>query len=245
MRLQQYMAACGVASRRASEKFIVDGRVSVNGHRAELGQRVDPNVDRVTIDGKPLATESKVYILLNKPRGIVTSAKDTHHRKTVLDCVQGVNARLFPVGRLDMDVGGAIILTNDGDLAYRLMHPKFEVEKVYEAWVQGDLTRETVKRLEQGVQLEDGMSAPAKAAILSSGRGATLVQLTLHEGRNREVKRMCEEVGHPVLELKRVAFGLLQVRGLRPGEWRHLVGEELTRLLALGQKKARNANPRQ
>ena len=238
MRLQQYMAACGVASRRASEKFIVEGRITVNGRIAELGQCIEPGADHIAFDGRPLATEFKVYILLNKPRGIVTSAKDTHHRKTVLDCIHGVNARLFPVGRLDMDVEGALILTNDGDLAYKLMHPKFEVEKVYLAWVRGAVSSETVRRLEKGVHLDDGMTAPAKAAILSSGRGATLLQLTIHEGRNREVKRMCEKVGHPVLELKRAAIGPLQINGLKPGEWRHLKGEELDRLLKLGDKKS-------
>ena len=236
MRLQQYMAACGVASRRASERFIQDGRVEVNGQPAKLGQCVDPAVDRVTLDGQPVAAEQKVYILLNKPRGVITTAQDTHKRKTVLDCIAGAGARIFPVGRLDMDVEGALLLTNDGDLAYQLTHPKYEIEKVYHVWVSGAVHDETLQRLTRGVALEDGVTAPAKAEVLSSNNQATLLQLTLHEGRKREVKRMCAAVGHRVLELKRVAFGPLTVQGLNPGEWRKLTGSEVETLHRISDK---------
>jgi 23S rRNA pseudouridine2605 synthase len=205
----------------------------VNGQPAKLGQCVDPAVDRVTLDGQSVVAEQKVYILLNKPRGVITTVQDTHKRKTVLDCIAGVGTRIFPVGRLDMDVEGALLLTNDGDLAYRLTHPKYEIDKVYHAWVSGVVRDETVGRLIRGVPLEDGVTAPAKAEVLSSNTRATLLQLTLHEGRNREVKRMCAAVGHPVLELKRVAFGPLTTQGLNPGEWRKLADNEVETLYRL------------
>ncbi|MDZ4859291.1 MAG: pseudouridine synthase [Candidatus Hydrogenedentes bacterium] len=233
MRLQQFMAASGVASRRASEAIITAGRVTVNGIVATLGQSVNPETDQVCVDGKPLATDTKVYVLLNKPRGVVTTAKDTHNRRTVLDCVSTLRSRVFPVGRLDFDVEGALLLTNDGELAYRLTHPKYQIEKVYLAWVQGRMTTDTAIRLEKGVELEDGMTAPAKVQILSLGENSTLVQLVLIEGRNREVKRMCMHVGHPVNELQRIAIGGVKVKGLQPGAWRLLAPSEVGRLYQL------------
>ena len=230
MRLQQFMAACGVASRRASEEIIAAGRVTVNGTVATVGLSVEPGQDQIFIDGKPLHTDAKVYVLLNKPRGVITSAKDTHQRKTVLDCLQGLHTRVFPVGRLDYDVEGALLLTNDGELAYRLTHPKYHIEKIYHAWVQGRMTADTAIKLEKGVELEDGMTAPAKVLILTLGTQSTLVQLVLTEGRKREVKRMCAHVGHPVRELQRVAIGGVKVKGLKPGDWRHLTEIEVKSL---------------
>jgi len=233
MRLQQFMASCGVASRRASEEIITAGRVTVNGQTATLGQSIDPSLDDVRVDGKPLSTDSKVYILLNKPRGVITSAKDTHGRKTVLDCVQDVRARVFPVGRLDYDVEGALLMTNDGELAFRLTHPKYQVEKIYLAWVKGRLTLETATTLEKGVELDDGMTAPAKVHIVSSSERATQIQLVLTEGRKREVKRMCMHVGHPVIDLQRTAIANVTVKGLKPGEWRYLSPNEIVELKQL------------
>ncbi|NUM55630.1 MAG: rRNA pseudouridine synthase [Candidatus Hydrogenedentes bacterium] len=233
MRLQQFMAACGVASRRACESIITSGRVTVNGQTASLGQSVDPARDDVRIDGKSLRTDQKVYVLLNKPRGVITSARDTHGRKTVLDCVQDVRARVFPVGRLDYDVEGALLMTNDGELAYRLTHPKYVIEKVYLAWVKGRMTPETAIALEKGVKLDDGMTAPAKVHILSVGERSTQVRLVLTEGRKREVKRMCLHVGHPVIELQRIAIAGVKVKGMRPGEWRYLSGAEVEGLRKL------------
>lgn len=232
------MAECGVASRRASEKLILEGRVKVNGVLAELGQSVDPAVDRVEVDGKPVkGQDTPIYILLNKPSGVVTTAKDPKGRPTVLDCLKGVKTRVYPVGRLDLDVEGTLILTNDGDLAHRLMHPSHEVPKVYQAWVEGRMDPETLIEFEKGVLLEDGKAAPAKAEILHAGPASTLVQLTLHEGRNHEVKRLCAAVGHPVKHLKRVAVGQVRLKDLRPGEWRYLSDREV-RLLkhAAGMK---------
>lgn len=233
VRLQKYLAECGIASRRNAEKLISAGRVAVNGKTATLGQSIDPHADKIELDGRELKPEKLVYIVLNKPRGVVTTAKDTHGRKTVLDYTNGVRARVFPVGRLDLDVEGALLLTNDGDLAHRLMHPKFEVEKTYLAWVVGRMTLETAAKLAKGVDLEDGKTAPAKVAILKLRQNNTLVRLTLHEGRKREVKRMCEAVGHPVKTLRRVEFAGVDVTGLRSGEWRYLSHKEIQTLRKL------------
>ncbi|HNT88630.1 MAG TPA: pseudouridine synthase, partial [Candidatus Hydrogenedentes bacterium] len=198
-----------------------------------IAQDVTPGTDTVCVDGRLVRPNDKVYVVLNKPEGTVTTAKDTHGRPTVLDCLKGVRARVFPVGRLDMDVEGVLLLTNDGELAYRLTHPRFEVEKVYLAWVHGCMKPETALLLEKGVRLDDGLSAPARAVILSAGQETTLLRLHLHEGRKREVKRMCAAVGYPVKTLHRVAFGNIQDKGLRPGEWRYLSEREIEGLRAL------------
>lgn len=227
MRLQKYLAACGVAPRREAEGFIASGRVAVNGVPAHVGDSVDPERDVVFFDGRPMRLDEKVYVVLNKPRGVVSTAKDTHSRKTVLDCLTGVGARVFPVGRLDMDVEGVLLLTNDGELAHRIMHPSYEVEKLYMAWVTGKVTPETVARIEKGVELEDGKTSPAKTTILEADEGASLIRLTLHEGHKREVKRLCAAVGHPVRALRRIAVGGVRANGLRPGEWRYLSAHEI------------------
>ena len=233
VRLQKYLADCGVASRRAAEGLIADGRVSINGAVATVGQQVTPGEDQVTLDGQPVGVDKKVYIILNKPEDAVTTAADTHGRKTVLDCIHGVRARVFPVGRLDMDVEGALLLTNDGELAYRLMHPKFEVKKIYMARVRGRMRTAAVRQIEEGVELDDGVTAPAGCKVVNPGHDATLIRLTLHEGKKREVKRMCAAVGHPVLSLHRIAFGNVRVRNMRPGEWRYLTDEEIQGLRKL------------
>jgi pseudouridine synthase len=235
VRLQKYMAHCGLASRRASERLIEDGKVLVNGAVAVTGQTVDPEQDEVTCGGVQVNTSNIRYVILNKPPGVVTTSKDTHNRRTVLDCVEGIQERVFPVGRLDMDVEGALLLTNDGELAFRLTHPKYEVPKVYLAWVHGVMTPEEATRLEKGVPLDDGMTAPASAVILKVGERVTQVRLTLHEGRKREIKRMCAHVGHPVRDLRRVAVGNVRVRGLQPGQWRPLTDPEILGLRELVQ----------
>jgi len=235
VRLQKFMAHCGLASRRASERLIEDGKVLVNGAVAVTGQTVDPENDEVMCGGVRVGTSNIRYVILNKPPGVVTTSKDTHNRRTVLDCVEGIQERVFPVGRLDMDVEGALLLTNDGELAFRLTHPNYEVPKVYLAWVHGVMTPEEAKRLEDGVPLEDGMTAPASAVILKVGERVTQVRLTLHEGRKREIKRMCAHVGHPVRDLRRVAIGNVRVRGLQPGQWRLLTDPEILGLRELVQ----------
>jgi len=230
MRLQRYLAQCGVASRRGAEQLISAQRVLVNGQPAKIGDTIDELTDEVSLDGRVVRPERNAYVVLNKPRGVVTTARDTHSRKTVLDCLGDVGARLFPVGRLDLDVEGVLLFTNDGELAHRLMHPRYEVEKVYLVWVQGRVRPETAMRMEKGVVLDDGPTAPAKAVVLQIGARSTLLRLTLREGRNREVKRMCAKVGHRVRELQRISFAGIRVKGLKPGEWRYLTEQEIAAL---------------
>lgn len=233
MRLQQYLAACGLGSRRGCETLITDARVSVNGKIAVIGTAVDPSTDVIHLDGAPLVQESLVYILLHKPADTVCTVKDTHERRTVIDCLEGVDARVYPVGRLDLDVSGALILTNDGALAQRLAHPSFEVKKHYVARVEGRMTAAEASRLASGVELEDGMTAPATVRVEKRGPDYSIVHLTLHEGRKREVKRMCAAVDHPIIDLHRVSAGGLTLGALKPGQWRHLEAEEVQRLYDL------------
>jgi len=231
VRLQKYLAACGAGSRRACETLITAGRVTINGRVAELGAVVNPETDIVTVDGRPARPESrKVYILLHKPADVVTTARDPQGRKTVLDCVSGTRERVFPVGRLDADVEGVLLLTNDGELAYRLTHPRYGVKKVYHARVSGRFSARAAKALRSGVLLEDGPTAPAEVRVLREMDTWTDIELTLHEGRKREVKRMCAAVGHPIIRLRRLAFAGLSLAGLRRGEWRHLTDEEVRKL---------------
>ncbi len=230
VRLQKYLAACGVDSRRACERLIQDGLVSVNGVPAHLGQQIDPKLDKVYVDDRPVLFDDKVYIVFNKPKNVITTLKDTHNRKTVANYLDGLAQRVFPVGRLDRDVEGVLLFTNDGELAFRLIHPSFKVNKVYLAWVRGSMTPETANRLAQGVCLDDGLTAPAYVKIINAGAETSLIKLTIHEGRKREVKRMCAAVGHPVEKLERVAFAGIDAKGLRPGEWRYMNADEVERL---------------
>jgi pseudouridine synthase len=228
--LQKFLAECGVASRREAETYIAEGRVQVNGEVATIGAKIDPDTDAVALDGVGVIRDQKVYVVLHKPKGVITSAKDTHERRTVLDCLDGVTARVFPVGRLDMDVTGALLLTNDGEIAHRLAHPKFQVDKIYVAWVDGRMTAATARSLSEGIELEDGPTAPAKVTILKTTTDSSRVRLVIHEGRKRLVKRMCAAVGHPVRDLRRLAMGSIRADGLIPGEWRYLSDEEIATL---------------
>lgn len=233
-RLQKVIAQAGAASRREAERLIEAGRVIVNGQVAELGQGADPDIDSILIDGRPLPrAQKKVYLLLNKPVGYVTTARDPEGRPTVLDLVPQDGERVFPVGRLDLTTEGLLLLTNDGDLAYRLTHPRHEIEKTYLVRVRGLVSTEGLERLQKGVQLEDGWTAPAKvSAVRHTGRN-TWFELTLHEGRNRQVRRMCEAIGHSVIRLKRVRFSFLDLRDLGVGHCRALTQDEVTHLKAL------------
>jgi pseudouridine synthase len=227
MRLNAYLARAGVASRRGADELIKAGRVRVNGCPGELSTFVG-SADRVEVDGRPVAKQQLAYRLLHKPTGTVTTARDPHGRPTVVGLVPS-DPRVVPVGRLDTDTTGALLLTNDGPLAHRLAHPRYEVDKVYEVEVDGDPDSAALRRLAGGVDLDDGPTAPARARRLGRGR----IELTIHEGRKHQVKRMCAAVGHPVRRLHRSGYAGLQVRGLAPGEWRDLTADEVAALRRL------------
>ncbi|GEN33770.1 pseudouridine synthase [Aneurinibacillus danicus] len=239
-RLQKIMAQAGVASRRKCEEFILAGRVKVNGIVVrELGFKADPLNDEIEVDGKIIARERPVYFLLNKPIGYITSVTDPQGRKTVLDLMNRVQERIYPVGRLDYDTSGLLLLTNDGEFANHIMHPRHELDKVYEAVVKGRMEERALARLRQGVMLEDGMTAPAEAVRLryQEKEGTSVIQLTIHEGRNRQVRRMCEAVGHPVVKLKRIRLAFLTLDGVPEGKYRPLTGEEVARLTFAVRRK--------
>ncbi len=235
-RLQKIMARIGVASRRVCEDLITEGRVELNGVRAELGDKAVAGQDEIRVDGAVISTmPDAVTYLLNKPAGVVSTASDPQGRPTVVELVPS-DPRVVPVGRLDLDTEGLLLLTNDGGLTHRLTHPSFGVAKEYLAWVDGEPSRATLRRLREGIELEDGMTAPAEA----SSTGPGVIKLTIHEGRNRQVRRMCEAVGHPVNRLVRTRIGPLADRSLRPGQSRRLSDDEL---LALQRAVAEPARP--
>jgi 23S rRNA pseudouridine2605 synthase len=224
VRLNAFLARAGVASRRGAEELIRAGRVRVNGEVAGLATFVERG-DAVEVDGARVEPEPLAYVLLHKPAGVVTTARDPQGRPTVVGLVDHPQ-RVVPVGRLDADTTGALLLTNDGPLAHRLMHPRYEVDKVYEAEVEGEPSDEALRRLAEGVELEDGRTAPARVRSL----GPSLLELTLHEGRKHQVKRMCEAVGHPVRLLHRSRYAGLTADDLDPGGWRELTEEEVSAL---------------
>jgi pseudouridine synthase len=228
MRLNAYLARAGVASRRGAEDLIRAGRVRVNGEVAGLATFVEPR-DTVEVDGRPIEPEPLTYVLLHKPAGVVTTARDPQGRATVVELV-GHDRRVVPVGRLDADTTGALLLTNDGPLAHRLMHPRYEVDKVYEAEVEGEPSDEALAQLAEGIELDDGRTAPARVRSL----GPSLVELTIHEGRKHQVKRMLQAVGHPVRRLHRSRYAGLTLDGLALGEWRALTPGEVANLRAPG-----------
>ena len=234
MRLAKYLAHAGVASRRSAEALIAAGRVTVEEEIVTDPARDVREDSRVSLDGRPLAgPEPRVLYALNKPAGVVSTARDTHGRPTVIELVPARGLRLYPVGRLDIDSSGLILLTNDGELANRLTHPRFQVPKTYRVRLGGaPISQAAVKALREGVRLQDGVTAPARVRRVG-GMGSNLLELTIHEGRNRQVRRMCQAVGHPVLELVRTRFGPLALDGLAPGAYRRLGDAELARLRAL------------
>lgn len=229
VRLQKYMAMSGVASRRASEELIKAGKVEVNGKTVtEMGITVVVGKDRVKVDGKMIKPEkNNVYIILNKPVGIVTSVKDEKGRTVVTDLIEEIQERIYPVGRLDADTSGLILLTNDGQLAYKLTHPSQKVYKRYIAIVEGVPNKAALERLRNGVKLDGKMTAPAKVKILKNFGEDSILDIQIYEGRNRQVKRVCEIVGHNVKKLKRISFGEIELGGLDSGNWRYLNDEEM------------------
>ena len=238
IRLQKVLADAGIGSRRVCEELIVAGRVTVDGAVATIGRRVDPEHDAISVDGVPVPTRAGlVYYLLNKPADVISTARDTHGRSTVVDLVPA-EPRVYPVGRLDAETEGLLLLTNDGELTHRLTHPSFGVEKEYLAEVEGVPSRGALRRLREGVALDDGPTAPARVALVPGDGGRAALLIAIHEGRNRQVRRMCDAVGHRVRRLVRTRIGPIADRSLAPGAWRPLTGAEVRALYGAGPQDA-------
>ncbi len=235
MRLQKYMAKCGVASRRKSEEIILEGRVKVNGVIVKkLGTIIDPSKDVVEVDNKVInVEENKIYIMLNKPEGYVTTVRDKYSEKIVLDLIDGINERIYPVGRLDAETTGLLLITNDGDLAYKITHPSYQIPKKYIALVEGIPNNKKLHKFRRGLKIDGRITAEAYIKILKKYKDTSLLEISIHEGRNRQVRKMCQYIGHPVIKLKRVAIGELELGKLEVGKWRYLTSKEVKYLKTL------------
>lgn len=229
VRLQKFLSMAGVASRRRAEEMILQKRIKVNGITVtKPGIKVDTEKDIVQVDGEVCKLKNfNVYILLNKPKGYITTLYDPFGRPTVWELIKGVGTRVFPVGRLDKDTEGLLLLTNDGELAYKLTHPKHGIEKTYIVKVKGNISRKAIDNLEKGVILEEGKTSPAKVRVLRKENDYSILEIKIHEGKKRQIRRMCEKVGHPVINLKRIRIGDLTLKGLKTGEWRYLTKKEI------------------
>ncbi|MEC0372068.1 pseudouridine synthase [Paenibacillus chibensis] len=237
-RLQKILAQAGIASRRKCEELILAGKVEVNGETVTtLGTKADPEQDIIMVEGKPIRNESKIYIMLNKPKGVITSASDPKGRKIVTDYVKGIKERIYPVGRLDYDTEGLLLLTNDGEFANMLTHPKHHVPKTYLATVEGIPHGSELDKLRAGIQLEDGMTYPAEVEYkdIDTEKNEAVITITIHEGRNRQVRRMFEAIGHKVIRLKRISFGDLLLQNLKRGLYRHLTKAEIDSLIQMAK----------
>lgn len=235
-RLQKVMSEFGVASRRKCEEMIAEGRVRVNGDIV-IGQgcKVDKDKDIIEVDGKVIKSpDAMLYILLNKPTGYITSVKDQFGRPTVLDLLKGVSTRVFPIGRLDYDTEGLLILTNDGNLTYKITHPKHNIDKTYRALIRGKIDSGDIDAFRRGIQIEDYVTSPALLKVSGEVKGNNIVEITIHEGKNRQVRKMCSAIGHEVIKLKRIKIGNISLRGLQTGHWRYLHEEEVNYLKELG-----------
>ena len=231
MRLAKYLAEAGIASRRKAEEFIVQGRVKVNGLLVqEKGYIINPDLDRVEFEGRIITREKKVYILLHKPAGYISSVFDPQGRPTVMDLLKDITLRVYPVGRLDFDTEGLLLLSNDGEFTNLMIHPRYEMTKTYQALVEGKPDKKSLQMLREGIQLDDGLTAPAQVNILEAYKDKTLLEIEIHEGRKRQVKRMCQAIGHPVISLKRNAFGFLKLQGVALGKYRFLTPVEVNKL---------------
>lgn len=230
-RLHKLISRCGVTSRRKAEELILQGKVAVNGRVVRsLGVLVDPGQDVIKVEGKQVKSVPGIYLLLHKPGGYITTTRDPSGRPTILELIDGVEERIYPVGRLDFDSSGLLLLTNDGELTYYLTHPKFEVRKTYLAAFTGQLDSKAVHSLRRGVKLREGWTAPCEAFVKTKGDSSTLIEMTIHEGRNRQIRRMGEAIGHPVIQLKRIRFGPWDLSGLKkPGQYRSIDSKEIER----------------
>lgn len=242
-RLQKYLAECGIASRRKSEELIAAGKVKVNGHVAQIGDKIDPRKDLVTVRGKKIRkTQRNYYILLHKPRGYVTTVSDELGRKTVMDLVKDIDARLYPVGRLDKDSEGLLLMTNDGAFANALTHPRHEYSKKYRVTIRGKVSDSALVQLREGIELDGRMTAPCDVTILTGEENRTVLEFVIHEGRNRQIRRMCEAVELEVIRLKRTAVGSLKLGMLPAGKWRELTDNEVQKLMRSGALKNPGVN---
>lgn len=232
-RLQKFLSECSVASRRKSEELIKEGRVWVNGKKAQIGDKVDPKKDTVTVNGKKVTVvKEKYYIMLNKPRGYVTTLNDELGRKCVAELVADIGTTVYPVGRLDRESEGLLLLTNDGEFANNIMHPRKHISKTYRVTIRNTVTAEHIEKLESGVMIEDRVTLPAEVHILDRKENRTVLEIILYEGRNRQIRKMCEEVGLEVIRLKRTAEGSIKLGMLAPGKWRKLTEDEVHKLSA-------------
>jgi 23S rRNA pseudouridine2605 synthase len=230
-RLQKILSEIGIASRRKAEEMIEEGRITVNGKRALLGMKADPLRDHIKVDGKLVARpEPKVYLMFNKPANVLTSLSDPEGRPTVKDYLKKVRYRVYPVGRLDFDSEGLLLITNDGDFAYAVLHPSRKVPKTYVVKVKGVIEDENIEKLRRGVRLKDGMTAPARVRKIRKYQRNSWIEITLHEGRKRQIRRMLQKVGHPVIRLKRTRINGLSLGALRHGEYRHITTDEIKRI---------------
>ncbi|MBD5640136.1 rRNA pseudouridine synthase [Clostridium botulinum] len=233
-RLQKYMASCGIASRRKCEDIILEGRVEVNGIKIkELGTKIISGKDIIKVDGNIIKPEeNKIYILLNKPKGYVCTAKDEKGRKTILDLVK-VKERIYPIGRLDMDTSGIIILTNDGEIYNKIIHPKFEKIKTYKAKVKGIMKKDHIELFKKGIDIGDYITAPATLEIFKTNKDTSEIIIKIHEGKNRQVRRMCKSIEHPVIDLDRISIGNISKGDLKLGEWRYLTKKEIDYIIKI------------
>lgn len=230
-RIQKILAQMGIASRRKAEELIIEGRVTVNGEVAVIGMKADPAKDHIKVDGRLfIKPEPKIYLMFNKPAGVVTSLFDPQGRPTIKDFLKGIKYRVFPVGRLDYDSEGLLLITNDGDFAHGILHPSKKISKTYVVKVKGVIDENAMERLRRGVRLEDGLTLPARIKRIRKSESNSWVEITIYEGRKRQVKRMLEKVGYPVIKLRRIAIGSLKLGDLRPGEMRRLTQEEINEI---------------
>ncbi len=230
-RLQKILAKMGIASRRAAEEIILEGRVTVNGQVATLGMKANPAKDHIKLDGKLLTKpEPKVYLMMNKPKGVITTLSESEERPTVKDFLKNIKYRVFPVGRLDYDSEGLLLLTNDGDFAHAILHPSKKIPKTYHVKIKGFLEDDKIEKLRKGVRLQDGITLPSKVKKLKKAEENSWIEITIYEGRKRQIRRMMDKVGHPVLKLKRVRIDGIDIGRLEPGEIRNLTAEEIRKI---------------